>query len=453
MPHGFGLGLDHGVADLLYVGMWIAFFISLWRPHWGLYYIVPILPWQTLRFRLHTFFLGKSLVDIVLLGVFLGLCLQRQGRIIPWTSLNRVLIAMVVFYYISLWQGAFYLGGTAFPTSIDDPRFSEWKNFAEMPVIFFLTLAAIKNKRQMKLLIGLMCVAVLLVNQSFYNMMSGRDFSHFNYDLRDAGVLGYAGENGMAAFQGEFMLFILGLYLWEKRVYLKLSMLALMATNMYCLLYCLSRGGYLAVLAGLIFLGFAKNRVLLIAVALFLVSWQTIVPNAVRERVMMTYSEGELDPSAETRVDLWEDAMNIIKTNPVTGTGYNTYSYMHRLGYGDTHNLYVKVALETGIVGLAFMVWMLVRFLAQGYSLAVYPGDPFLASLGLGFSALMVCAIVVNLFGDRWNYIQINGYLWALLGCVMRGQLIRTEENHALDSAEGNISAETGILDPALMSA
>jgi hypothetical protein len=34
---------------------------------------------------------------------------------------------------------------------------------------------------------------------------------------------------------------------------------------------------------------------------------------------------------------------------------------------------------------------------------------------------------VVNLFGDRWLYVEVNGFLWVMLACVVRGQMIESE--------------------------
>lgn len=53
--------------------------------------------------------------------------------------------------------------------------------------------------------------------------------------------------------------------------------------------------------------------------------------------------------------------------------------------------------------------------------------DPFLQSIGLGFALLMACVFVVNFFGDRWLYVEVNGFLWVLLACVVRGQMIENQ--------------------------
>ena len=74
---------------------------------------------------------------------------------------------------------------------------------------------------------------------------------------------------------------------------------------------------------------------------------------------------------------------------------------------------------------LLLLFWKLYRL---GYTLFRSAKDPFLASLGLGLATWMVCALLVNCFGDRWNYMQISGYMWAIAACVVRGHEITDEE-------------------------
>ena len=133
-------------------------------------------------------------------------------------------------------------------------------------------------------------------------------------------------------------------------------------------------------------------------------------------------AEGKtFDPSAQARVDLWEDAMTLFKQNPVTGTGFQTYRSLGRLGYGDTHNYYVKVLAETGVVGFVLFLILLWKLFRSGLHLFFITDDPFWRGLSLGFIALLASTVVLNLFGDRWSYQQVDGYVWVLLGCVLTG--------------------------------
>jgi O-antigen ligase len=92
---------------------------------------------------------------------------------------------------------------------------------------------------------------------------------------------------------------------------------------------------------------------------------------------------------------------------------------MHRVGaYEDTHNFFLKVLVETGILGLIVFLWLLIKTFWTGFRLSRRAKDPFRASLGLGLACWVVCAIVANFFGDRWTYLQVGGYMWVVAGLV-----------------------------------
>lgn len=249
------LGFSGLTPLLLYIGAIIAFLLSIfWRPHFGLYFVVPLLPLQTVRYLLHDLPMGEKLVDFVLLGVILGLLVQRKGKIFAHTGLNGFFVLWAAFHYVSLWRGALFLGGD-FPAWITDPRFSNWKNYMIMPLICVLITAAIREKRQIKILLVLMLLSVLRANLGFYNTVSERDFSHFSYGLRYAGTFGYAGENGLAAFEAQLALFCLALNAFVHSWRVKLPLLAFAGVSVYCLLLSFSRGAISVFLSGCCFSG------------------------------------------------------------------------------------------------------------------------------------------------------------------------------------------------------
>ncbi|HLJ90401.1 MAG TPA: O-antigen ligase family protein [Candidatus Angelobacter sp.] len=440
--------LSHGVPAMyfagagltplfIYIGAIIAFFLSVaWRPHVGIYFLIPLLPLQTVRYLLHPLPFGEKLVDFVLLGVIIGLMIQKKGRLFPNTALNGFLIFWAVFHYVSLWRGAFYLGGDL-PFLPTDPRFSVWKNYMVMPLIFIVVAAAIKEKRQMQILLLLMAFTVLRTNIGFHNTVSERDFSHFSYGLRYAGTLGYAGENGLAAFEAQLALFCLAMCVFTRNIAIKASIYGFIALCLYCLLFAFSRGGYLGFMSGIFFLGCVKDRKLLVIFVTLVLSWQALVPTAVTERIFMTYNdEGQIDSSAGERVTIWEDAVTLVPQNPIFGTGFNTYEYMGRVEeYKDTHNIYLKILVETGCAGVILFLLLLWKSFRMSYRLFKVAEDPFFRAIGLGTAAYLFCAFVVNFFGDRWMYLQVNGYLWTFLGLVARAHIIHKEQAEAAEEA------------------
>ncbi len=86
----------------------------------------------------------------------------------------------------------------------------------------------------------------------------------------------------------------------------------------------------------------------------------------------------------------------------------------------DTHNWYVKVMVETGIIGLIIAFFLLQQMLAISYRLFRRATDPLYQGLGLGLFLAICSCIVANFFGDRWTYLEITGFLWVLVAAAIR---------------------------------
>src|SRR4029077_12799954 len=106
----------------------------------------------------------------------------------------------------------------------------------------------------------------------------GLDLTHFTYESREEGLLGYAGVNGLGAFEAMVFSVLLAAYSYSRQVWLKVAIGILAATSMYCLLFSFSRGGYVAALVGLVTVGFLKNRKFLVIAAVIFLAWQALLP-------------------------------------------------------------------------------------------------------------------------------------------------------------------------------
>jgi putative inorganic carbon (hco3(-)) transporter len=442
-------GLEGYLGGTLYVlAIWLILYSIFKRPIAGLYVLVPMIPLQTIRYRLQDYPLGGSVVGITLLAVAIGLLLRRRP-ILKRTPWDVLLVVFCVFTFASLCWGSLYLKHPLPFFLSNDERFAEWREYILMPGFLFLTAAAVETRKQILILVVLMCLGAVALDKSYWSTVSDRDFSEYSDDLRDAGAMGYAGVNGLAAFEAQFAVLALALSAYEKRRLFRWGYVALAAASVLCLMFSLSRGGYAAVLVGLVFLGLVKMRKLLVLMLLFGLVWTAVVPNAVRERVTMTWDtkDGGLDHSSETRVTLWEDAMQVFNSSPLIGTGFNTYAYMGRVGdYKDTHNYFIKVLVETGVLGLLLFLALVFRLLWTGLVLHWKASDPLARALGLGLAGWLVCAIVANLFGDRWSFLQVNGYMWVLAGLAARSWTLEQEEGS--DPEDEEVTRQDTIWEP-----
>jgi O-antigen ligase len=228
-------------------------------------------------------------------------------------------------------------------------------------------------------------------------------------------------------------MFFWGFAQFVKKIKFKLLCYGLVAATLFATMYTFSRGGYLAVLFSVLVLGLLKDRKLLIVLGLFLLTWQTVVPVPVRERVTMTKdSNGQLEASAQERVELWQNAEKSFFNSPIVGHGYATFQLgEHVDNLKDTHNWYVKVLVETGMIGLLIVFILLQQLLAMSYRLFKRATDPLYRGLGLGLLLATCACIVANCFGDRWTYLEITGLLWVLAGAAIRATHLKESESIA----------------------
>lgn len=152
----------------------------------------------------------------------------------------------------------------------------------------------------------------------------------------------------------------------DLRRWLYLGAVTILVSGIWCT-------GSRSAMAGLVLVGsvFAwavsrRARLALGAGALLLVAL-ILLPNPARDRLSKGVTK---DPYAFDRIKIWEQALNIIRDNPLTGVGignfeYSTQAYrfpldreIGRFGrvYRDAHNSYLQVAAEIGLPGAALLL-------------------------------------------------------------------------------------------------
>jgi putative inorganic carbon (HCO3(-)) transporter len=424
----FGTGLGAFFPLILYFGSIVACAVSLSRPIIGIYVLALILPLQGGRMHLINYPLGSRVLELLLVSVLIGVILKR-GSILPPKRLRPVVIALCVITYVSLWIGPLLLSDVPWPvyTSTADglhTPFGYWINFMHMPVLFALVYSTVKDKRQMQILLLVMMVAFLWNVKNFYGNVGHRETTEYKEALRNSMGQDFGGSNGRAAFATQCTLFLIALFGSIKSLRVRAIIVFLICAGVYSVLFSYSRGAYAAFVLGLLYLGIFRIRWLLLVILVLLPFVTTVLPNSVIQRITMTYNEGEMDVSSADRISIWEHAFQTFRSEPVLGVGFDTYRYF-RAGQEllDTHNMYVKALVETGILGFICLVWLFGGAFLTAHQLARSALDPFYRALGTGFSAYMIAVIVTNIFGDRWTYVDLSSYTWILLALVIQARL------------------------------
>ena len=323
-----------------------------------------------------------------------------------------------------MWIGT-ALGNAPAPLWVSDLNFSTWKDYMLLPLLFVVTALVVEDRKAVRTVILITALSLFLVDKSALLESLSHSWTAFDENKRSSGPIAY-GPNQLAAFLAQFGMFFWGFGRVMKRKKVKLLCYGLAGLTIVTTMYTFSRGAYLALVASALVLAVLKDRKLLLVLGVFLLTWQTIVPAAVTERVSMTHdANGALEDSAQERVNLWEQSETMFLSSPIVGTGFATFQYgSHTANLKDTHNWYVKVLVESGLVGGLIALVLLFQMGSTSYSLFRRAQDPLYQGLGLGFFLAFVSCIIANCFGDRWTYVEINGLLWVLVGAIARAHVL-----------------------------
>jgi O-antigen ligase len=182
------------------------------------------------------------------------------------------------------------------------------------------------------------------------------------------------------------------------------------AVSVLTILLTYSRGGFLALVMAMLvlFLFYPPQRFQVPVIILSILVFITLLPpnyldrlstlTAIFEpRVTNRIEERSLQGRLTENLTAWE----MVKANPLFGVGLSSYNYLFpfyskRLGIGtvaterDAHNLYLEVLAETGIVGFAVVLIILItgfRTIYQARTAFTRAKLPDYAGMAAGFFA------------------------------------------------------------------
>lgn len=427
MGTGLGILLKDTTLYIAYAAAIIAFFFSLsGKIKYGLIFLIFLLPLQNIFEKLQQLPFGKDIPNLILLAMILGWLINSSSKnkpIFEKNPFNTLLILYCLYTYFTLWYGSLYFN-FPLPLSITEPRFQTWKNYIMLPLLFFIGFNNTKNKKELVTFFIFMCLVMVLMNRN--TLADIKNASSWLSRAKFHGTFEWLGANEVAAFYASYTAVLIGIFFFIKKSLWKILLGLLIVVNLYCLVFLFSRGEYLAILVALFLIGLFRYRIILILIVLTIVSWQTILPQRVVERIQFTEVEGQLDKSASKRIKYWDETMGYFAQSPIVGVGFNVKAY---LGSGkDTHNLYIRTLAEQGIIGLLFLLGIWLTALKRGMQLFKRTNDKFFKGLGLGFTACVMAVMVGNFFGDRWTYLPLGAYFWVFLAMVERANLITDEE-------------------------
>jgi putative inorganic carbon (HCO3(-)) transporter len=305
-------------------------------------------------------------------------------------------------YLVFCMAGLMSLTGTDFFAK----SLKEWLSLLEFILVSLIAFETFQDDKIRKTFTSIVVVVVLSIG------LDGLFQYFFKYDLLRGKQLAYMGNveritasfshpNGLGAFLAMMTPMVVA------ALYQRSRWLALGALIFLCLPLALtySRGAWIALAFGMLFYALKKDARILFVLAGVLLAAVFLAPESLSVRMQEIFDLKDI--TIQTRFDAWKDGWNLFLEKPLLGHGLKSYSLILKQGY--THNCYLQILVEMGMVGLVSFCWILWVF----FSFFIRKrSDHF--SLGVASGVL---AGAVHSFSDTILYSTPTAALfWLLMG-------------------------------------
>lgn len=353
--------------------------------------------------------------DLILTAVafawFARTAIFKELGLIRKTPLNVGIFAYMVSLVLATLLGVFL--GHVRPTR----GFFFTLKYIEYFVVYFMAVNYIQEERQLLRLLG------TALATCFISAVIG--IAQIPSGLRVAAP--FEGQYGEPNTFGGYLVFmlalILGLALSARGLPGLVGWAALAGVVTIPLLYTLSRSSWLAAIPMLLTLIVLSRRrlVLLLGLGVLVVLGPLAFPKQVVDRYNYTLNVNfdrsqyriagaRLDSSTAARFDSWKEGIKGWTRTPLFGYGVTGYFFMDAQ--------FVRVLVETGLVGLGTFLWLLWRVLRVSWDIhRQFAGTRF-EGLSLGYLAGLVAMVTHSFGANTFIIVRIMEPFWFMTGVI-----------------------------------
>jgi O-antigen ligase len=202
---------------------------------------------------------------------------------------------------------------------------------------------------------------------------------------------------------------------WERPLYGTLMLLMSIS-----LVFTYARAAWLSLILGIVILAVVRYRKLFLVTPLVVVILPILVPSIIdRFQEALGFSQGK--GSMFFRVELWSYLLPYFYDNPILGAGLGGFTNYVEKGLGFVymaHNDYLRVLIDTGIVGLIgyLAIWLgLARESIRAY---LNLQDEIFKVMGLIVLAIVGAYLAMSATDNMFRFSLIQSYIWCLGGIV-----------------------------------
>lgn len=289
---------------------------------------------------------------------------------------------------------------------------------------YFVVINTIENKKQFKFILYVFIIAtVITAIYGLYQYKFGDLYSQAWLDkdmFEDIKMRVYSTFENPNVY-GEYLILaipiIISLMWEEKGIIKKLILLAALGITMLAMVLTFSRGCWLGIMFAVALLAIMIDRRFIILGVLALIVMPFILPETIMNRFMSIGNMG--DSSTSYRVYIWFGTIAMLKDYWFSGIGmgitsfntvYPIYSY-NNVTTPHSHNLYLQIVVEYGIIGLIVFLGMMYNFYKETIINIFKKKNIITMGLVSGVSGFML----ESLFDHTWYNYRVVLIFWIVI--------------------------------------
>ena len=375
--------------------------------------------------------LDDFMLAIIGLSWFARMSINKELGLFLKTPLNAPIGFYITACLVSTLYGALF-GRVTFLTGF----FYVLKYFEYMIIYFMVANHITKRSQINNYLWAILLTGVIVSFIAIYQIPAGGRVS-----------APFEGEYGEPNTFGGYLVFIIslavGLFVNSGSLRNRLIYAGMILLFMIPFFHTQSRSSYLAMVpAAMIFIWLSEKRNLIVGILLIIVVCLPFVaPQAAKDRVAYTFRQGKLrddvvsvagiklDTSTTARINSWKDASKDWINHPFLGYGVTGYRFVDAQ--------YMRVLLETGVIGLLTFFALLITMLKQVNHVLVTTTDRFYKGLTMGFLAGYIGILVHAMGANTFIIVRIMEPFWFMVAMVFL--IPKLEEAGPAVPAEGQM--------------
>ncbi|MEW6242889.1 MAG: O-antigen ligase family protein [Bacillota bacterium] len=306
--------------------------------------------------------------------------------------------------------------------------------------LFFVTAYTIRTKAGLyRLVLVLICVAALVSLYGIYQFImrvpppeSGWVDASRNPFLQTRAFSTFGNPNVLANFLILSGPLALALASACRHAVKKILFFGVFGVLGVCMLLTFSRGGWLGLLVATVLFSLAANRKLLLLMLIIAVVSLAIVPQV--DILSARLQNVGKDSSVSYRMVVWTEALYIIRDFWPVGVGlghrpfmqiYPAYMLDRNKKPFHTHNQYLQLVVETGVLGLIIYGWIIFRNLRQTLHLLREERDRLIVSVSAAVSASLAGLAVMGMTDNILYRPKVILILWVVLGIAAAAGMLQ----------------------------